>query len=81
VRIIDACSLILLTNGTQYKERYFEMYGDASAVPPAKKKEETKLKVLLRELSDDEDDGPTTHSAPINPAKPWLAGFQLYLAA
>ena len=79
VHTIGTCSLTLLTNNMQYKECYFEIYGDASTVPLAKKKEETKLKVLLCQLSDDEEDGPTTHSVLINPAKPWLAGFQLYL--
>jgi hypothetical protein len=70
---------VLLTNNMQYKERYFEIYGDASTVPLVKRREEAKVKMLLRQLSDDEDDGSTTHSTPTNPGKPWLAGFQLYL--
>jgi hypothetical protein len=55
------------------------MYGNASTIAPTKKKDDSKLKRLLRELSDDEDNGPPVHAPPANPTKPWLAGYQLYL--
>ena len=68
-----------LTYYEQYEERYLEMYGNLSTVALTKKKDDSKLKQLLRELSDDEDDGPPAHALPTNPTKPWLAGYQLYL--
>jgi hAT family C-terminal dimerisation region len=63
----------------QYKERHFEMYGSTS-LPPAKKKHDSKIRSLLRELSDDEDDKFSESPAdPVDPNQPWLAGFRVYL--
>jgi hypothetical protein len=55
------------------------MYGNGDPPPELKKKSDPKISILLRELSDDEDDGPMASTAPTDPQRPWIADFELYL--
>ena len=66
----------------QYKERFNEMYRGCTAPPPQHCLNQPnlttrKVGVLLRELSDDEDD--TAMNATSNPSDPWRRDFDSYL--
>ena len=70
----------------QYKKRYFEMYGNNSAPAPLRqtgKSAMRKVGVLIRELSDDEDEdgveSSTSHVAANDLCAPWRKDFDGYL--
>ncbi|KAG6882065.1 hypothetical protein C0992_012835, partial [Termitomyces sp. T32_za158] len=67
-----------------YKARYIEMYGSATALPPKSQQlaHVSKIKTLLRELSDSEDEIMSTDSGAtsfMDNTKPWLRDFHGYL--
>jgi hypothetical protein len=79
------CALTIL----QYKQRYLEMYSNSSTPAPAWRTGKSairKVGILIRELSDDDDDssdpGIETHTSSITssePSAPWRKDFFGYL--
>lgn len=68
----------------QYKERYLKMYGNnPTSGPPQRtgKSAMRKLGVLLRELSDDDDEPSTSVMSTLSgdSNEPWLPSFNSYL--
>jgi len=69
-----------------YKNRYLEMYGNNLAPAPRRRTGQSatrKLGILIRELSDDEDDADSSPASPIVPEDlrraPWQKDFNGYL--
>jgi hypothetical protein len=67
----------------QYKKRYFEIYGNDSAPAPLRRTGKSamrKVGILIRELSDDEDENSDElGTSPIDLRSPWHKDFNGYL--
>ena len=66
-----------------FKTRYLSLHSTQSSSKPSAQPVKPKIKTLLRELSDDEDDiganVPGIISTPEDPNRPWLGDFRAYL--
>jgi hAT family C-terminal dimerisation region len=64
---------------SQFKERYLLLSGGSTTTQLAQPKTDKKLNVLLRELSDDEENTDVGAGVPEDPKRPWLTEFRRYL--